>query len=146
MPTLTVPSQTHARANWNKVNTLLEAGELADGMGADLYRTVIAGPSGQRADVCVGRIIYRAEGPYEFEILTPDTHLTAGYVARRHDRRGNWTVWEDEYEGSIWLKGWSASVAIAADVLVNGAHVALGRHDSGRISQGGWVGYVPQDI
>lgn len=133
-------ASTDPQANAAKIREIL----VARAGSADLYRTAVAGPSGQRAQVHVGRVAYTWQGRYEIQVITP-SGIEAGYAARTHDRRGEWTVWSDEESDGVHLAGWASSLAIAADVLVNGVHVATGRHDSRRTSGGTWVPYVYQE-
>jgi hypothetical protein len=130
------------RENGRKVRAILEAREGS----ARLYRTAVAGPSGQRRAVCVGRVEYTGYGRYEIQVFTPGENNEAGYAARTSDARGEWTVWSDDGTDGIWLAGWASSLSVAADVLINGAHAAQGRHDHYRVSRGTWVPYVPREI
>lgn len=126
-------SLTRASENARKIATILEAGEGH----ADLYRTIEAGPSGQRADLLVGRVRYLFDGPYEFEIIDMTSSVNRGDLAgyARRDR-GAWSVTAyDDHHGCRWL-GYASSLAVAVDCAVNGEHAALGRHDSRRISSG----------
>jgi hypothetical protein len=134
-------------------NTRKIAGVLGNRCGrATLYRTAVAGPSGQTRALHVGTAAYTYQGRYEVELGTPGG-LRAGWAARTADSRGEWAVWADggddrlgdEPGGEIALAGWASSLAIAADVVVNGAHAATGRHDSRRTSGGTWVPYVYQE-
>ena len=132
-----------ARDNARKIGTILE-----DRAGyADLYRTCTAGPSGQRKDVHVGRVEYTHQGAYEVQVFTPDMHGEAGFAARSSGGKhaGMWTFWQDNGGGGA-LLGWASSLSLGADVLVNGAHAATGRHDSRRTSSGKWEAYTPKDV
>ncbi|HKT03053.1 MAG TPA: hypothetical protein VJT31_26285 [Rugosimonospora sp.] len=116
-------------------NAATIAGLLATGQGyADLYRTIEAGPSGQRADLCVGRVWYRPDGPDDFSVHDPRSGDRVGFA--RRTIRGEWSMTsENEFDGERWV-GYASSLAVGVDVLVNGQHAALGRHDSRRISHG----------
>lgn len=113
-----------------------------DGTGhADLYRTITAGPSGQRDDLLVGRVRYLPDGPDDFEIVDMtgvDRGSRAGY-ARYDSTVGGWSIYDQQPDtGAVTWLGWASSPAVGVDVLINGAHAALGRHDSRRISPG-WM-------
>lgn len=120
-----------ARDNGRKITKML----TAERGWADLYRTVTAGPSGQRADFRVGRVRYLDLGPYEFAIVDPTTAEVAGYA--RMDL-GRWSITEETYDGSLVWRGWASSLSVGVDVLIWGEHAATGRHDARRIS-GGWI-------
>jgi hypothetical protein len=115
---------------------------------ADLYRTCTAGPSGQRGAKCVARVRYVELDCYEVQIFTPGEHNEAGFAARSSGGKhaGMWTFWEDNGNDGIALLGWASSLSLGADVLVNGAHAATGRHDSARTSAGKWEAYTPRDV
>ena len=115
---------------------------------ADLYRTCTAGPSGQRGAKCVARVRYVELDCYEVQIFTPGEHNEAGFAARSSGGKhaGMWTFWEDNGNDGIALAGWASSLSLGADVLVNGAHAATGRHDSRRTSSGKWEAYAPKDV
>jgi hypothetical protein len=129
-----------ARDNASKITRI-----LTDRAGwADLYRTVTAGPSGQRADMLVARVRYTWDGPYEVQVFTPRERNEAGYAARDSwSHPGMWVVWEDNGGDGIRLLGWASSLPLGTDVLVHGTHAATGRHDSQRVSPGTWIPYVP---
>ena len=131
----------HARDNARNLTRV-----LVDRAGScDLYRTVQAGPSGQRAQVHVARVTYIWDGAYEVQIFTP-AGGEAGYAARDNWKRaGMWTVWEDRGGDGVRLAGWASTLSLGCDVLVNGTHVALGRHDSQRVSAGKWIPHVPAE-
>ena len=115
---------------------------------ADLYRTAVAGPSGQRKDVLIARVQYIEMGAWELEILSPPSSLepgsTAGYASRidpfARDRHPGmeWVIYEYIENEGTHLLGYASSLATGADVLFNGVHAATGRHDSARISPGRW--------
>lgn len=113
----------------------LESGVLES---ADLYRTALAGPSGQRAAVHVGRVRYTPDRPEgEFEVTNTNGGDRAGW-ATRVQRNGE-TVYEvhsENYDGGRELLGWADSLAHAADVLNNGEAAAStgGTLDARRIS------------
>lgn len=117
---------------------------------ADLYRTVIAGPSGQQRDLLIARVRYLPDGPDEIEIInvtpgSPDRGSVAGYARRadlfemsRHPG-AEWSITDySDWTGYRWL-GYVSSLALGCDVLLNGVHAATGRHDSARISPGIWI-------
>jgi hypothetical protein len=128
--------QAAASMNAGKVARLLEnwAGS------AVLYRTRHAGPSGQRADLAVGRIRYCwEETGWELEVADPRTGEVVGYLSRDSwCHQGMWIVQSHCEDFSDYqfnrLLGWASSAAVGADVLVNGINAATGRHDSQRIS------------
>ena len=105
----------------------------------DLYRTAVAGPSGQRRAVLVGRVRTTELGPFHYSITdVTSTHargMVAGYV-RWDVTHGAWAVYAVDHARGYGetLEGWTDSLAVAADVVVNGVHAATGRHDSQRIS------------
>jgi hypothetical protein len=123
---------------------------------ADLYRTVTAGGSGQRADLLVARVRYTFRDPWELAVIDMTSRHnrgeTAGYAARtdpfsaaRHPG-AVWTFWSwDDSSGESSLAGWASSLALGCDVLVNGVRAATGRHDFRRISGGRWLPYVPPE-
>lgn len=119
---------------------------LMDGTidAADLYRKVEAGPSGQRANVHVGRVRFRDNQHGEFQVVDKEGR-NAGWMTRVN-RNGEemYIVHSEDYDGGIHLVGWVDSVSLGADVLVNGKHAATGRHDSRRISTGKFEAYVPK--
>ena len=120
---------------------------------AVLYRTCVAGPSGQRRDVAVARVEYTRERGYELAVHCPPGAAgcrcdePAGYLARNHGCAAEWTVYGTRADAEgYWLKGYADSPAIGADVLINGEHAATGNHDHARISRGGWIRYVPRSV
>jgi hypothetical protein len=123
---------SEATFNGSKIRALLERSRDHD--HADLYRTVVAGPRGQRSDVLVGRVVYRTDREHEFEIHDPREGTLVGYA-----NRAGWDQWSiteyRENEGLYWL-GYASSLAVGCDVLINGMHVALDQHTSRRISRG----------
>jgi hypothetical protein len=120
------------RDNAAKVRALLTGGVWR--AAADLFRTCLAGPSGQRARVCVGRIEWIDSGPYDFAVIDPREADRVGYAARAIG--DEWVLWSDnEYDGSR-LVGWTSSLALGVEILVSGVHAATGRHDSRRLSGG----------
>jgi hypothetical protein len=119
-----------AGRNAAKIRGLLEAGEGH----ADLYRTILSGPSGQRADLLVGRVRYHELGPDEFSVVDLSDGRMVGLA--RLDCSGDWSMTEDnESDGYRWV-GYASSLSVGVDILVNGEHAALGRHDHRRISGG----------
>jgi hypothetical protein len=136
--------QSLARDNGRKITAMLQAGTGH----ADLYRTTVAGPSGQRRDTLIARVRYLPEGPYEVEIISMDGPYrgeTVGYARRanifemgRHPG-AEWSITDySDWTGYRWL-GYASSLALGCDVLRNGVHAATGRHDSARISAGTWI-------
>lgn len=142
-----VRRQSLAQQNGSKIERLL----VGQAGAADLYRTVEAGPSGQRADSLIARVRYVAEGPYEVAIVnvtpgSPDRGSVVGYARRadifeqaRHPG-AEWSVTDyfGDWSEYRWI-GYASSLALGCDVLLNGVHVATGRHDSRRISGGTWI-------
>jgi hypothetical protein len=125
---------SNAQQNGRKISEILR-----DGAGfADLYRTTLAGPSGQLRDTRVGRVHYREWGPDEFVITDPDGSAGQAGTARYDASVDAWSIYGEDYEGGIKWLGWASSLAVGADVAINGEHVALSRHDNRRIS-GGWI-------
>lgn len=132
MNAATLADSRDPRDNGAKVRALLTGGVWRASAG--LFRTCEAGPSGQRAAVCVGRIEWVDSGPYDFAVIDPREAERVGYAARAVG--GEWVLWSDnEYDGCR-LVGWTSSLALGADVLVYGQHAATGRHDSRRLSGG----------
>jgi hypothetical protein len=140
----TVWDSTDPRDNATKIGALLRE-EAGDRYWADLYRTCDAGPSGQRRAVCVGRVRYLPDGPYEFRIYARDGDC-AGHATRRPGTPLEWTVWREEYDGTIRLHGYASSLSIGVDALINGEHAATGRHDCQRRSGGRWQSYTPKPL
>jgi hypothetical protein len=132
-------TKTRARDNASKITGLLEAGEGY----ADLYRTAIAGPSGQRSDILVGRVRFRQFGHDEFTIVDMADGGTAGFARMVHHDQGGrcWFITAEAWDGTLSGLGWASSLSIGCDVLINGEFAALGRHDSRRISSG-WFAKV----
>ncbi len=132
-----------AQDNGRKITELLVN---RDGY-ADLYRTAVGGPSGQRKDVHVARIRYTYEYSAEVQIFTPGEHGSAGFAGRDNWKRpGMWVIWQDNGSDGITLAGWASSLSLGADVVVNGAHAALRNHDSARTSGGTWLPHVPAEV
>jgi hypothetical protein len=121
----------------------LEAGTLDY---ADLYRKKHAGPSGQRADVKIGRVRHTPDNPSgEFKIVDKDGN-TAGWASRTvHDGQAAYVFHSENYDGEQKLEGWSDSLATGADVLINGEYNATrgGNNFGASITQGGFKRYVP---
>lgn len=104
---------------------------------ADLYRTAMTGPSGQRAPVHVGRVRHTPDRPEgEFEVTSTGGDR-AGW-ATRVSRNGEtvYAVHSENYDGERELLGWADTLAHAADVLTNGEAAAStgGTLDARRIS------------
>lgn len=134
---------TEAMQNGRKIGEIMR-----DGTGyANLYRTAEAGPSGQRRDLLVGRVRYLEHGPDDFEIIDMtgiDRGGRAGY-ARYDPSVGAWSIHSEQPNtGALSWLGWASSLAVGTDVLVNGEHAALGRHDSRRISSG-WMTKIREE-
>jgi hypothetical protein len=137
-----------AMDNARKIRTMLcsWSGE------ATLYRTCVAGPSGQRADIAVGHVRYAWERTgWEFEVFPPRSWEIVGRMTRSTSSRhmGEWIVhaYSDEFPEYEFnhLVGWTDCVSLGVDILVNGVHAATANHDHARISRGKWVPYVPVD-
>ena len=134
-----------ARGNARNIRKILEAREGS----ARLYRTITAGPSGQRSDLPVGKVRYTYENAAEVEIIDRDGS-TAGYASRTdifamsQRGRGTWTVWDyNDWDGRT-LLGWASTLSLGCDVVLNGVHAATGRHDHARLSGGTWQTYTPE--
>jgi hypothetical protein len=119
---------------------------------ATLYRTCVAGPSGQRHDKPVGLVTYAYERTgWELEVCDPSSSEVVGYLTRSSDSKhwNEWTVQSHSEEFSDYefnhLLGWASSPALGADILVNGVHAATANHDHARVSAGRWTAYVPKD-
>ncbi len=124
-------AETSPRHNGAKVAALLTAGKGH----ADLYRTVTAGPSGQRANLHIARVWTMQFGPYDFRIVDPTSGETAGYA--RRDPQHGWSITAEHYDGTLSWVGYAPdSLTVGCDVLINGVHAATGRHDSRRIDGG----------
>ncbi len=123
------PDAVTPAANGKKIDALLVNRDGRD--CADLYRTIIAGPSGQRSHLLVGRIVASPFGPDDFRIICPQTASTVGYA--RMTKHG-WSVtrYVDSI-GYVWLGYARDSLAAGVDAVVNGIHAATGRHDSRRV-------------
>jgi hypothetical protein len=95
---------------------------------ADLYRKIMAGPSGQRRDVMVGRIRHTPDNPSgEYRVVDRDGK-PAGWitsVVRNGEQR--YAVHGEDVDGGTRLLGWASSVSHAADVAVNGESAASTR-------------------
>lgn len=125
---------TDPRANARKITAL-----LIEGTGsADLYRKIAAGPSGQRVDLHVGRVVYR-DDDYEFSILEPRDGGRVGRARREVYAGGHW--WsitnEDPYTGELEWIGYAGTLSAGVDWCVNGlvaASAGRGRIDAYRIS------------
>lgn len=109
-----------------------------------LYRTCAAGPSGQRAYLCVGRA-YVCDGTDEYEtsgydisIYEPRGGPLAGYARRElHATHGLvWSITREYYDGALQWIGYADTLSLGMDVCVHGLHAATGRHDSRRVSGG----------
>lgn len=110
---------------------------------ADLYRTIVAGPSGQRSDLLVGRVYYTWQGPWEMEIIRTDGPFQgsrSGYASRTHD--GRWAITEDMENDGFRFIGYASTLSLGVDVLTYGEHAATRNHDHRRISPGKWEPYV----
>ncbi len=111
-----------------------------------LYRTAVAGPSGQRTSVQVGTVRSVDFGPYEVLVIDPRDGTRVGYAARARGLSKwadgcEWMFWRLDADGGAWLHGAASSLAIGVDVLVRGEHMATGRHDAYRTSGGTWRAY-----
>jgi hypothetical protein len=123
-----------AQENGPRIRSVLAAGRGH----VDLYRTITAGPSGQRSDLLVGRVQYLEHGPDEFAIVdVTSPHNwgeTAGYA--RRTPYGEWSITETLHNGQTRWLGYASTLSVGVDALFNGRHAALGRHDAQRISRG----------
>lgn len=130
-------TDTDPRHNGTKIDHLLQTGAGF----ADLYRTVTAGPSGQRTRLHVARIwaiSLDTFGPDDFRIIDPTSGDTAGFA--RRDPAHGWSITRQDYAGELrWIGYAPESLAAGCDVLINGVHAATGRHDSRRISTSTWI-------
>jgi hypothetical protein len=137
--------KSKARGNARKITKMLvdQAGS------ADLYRTIVGGPSGQRRDVHVAHVSYVGDSAlhyaFEVQIWTPRERNEAGFARRTSDTRKHpgmdWVFWEDNGNDGIALAGYATSLSLGADVLVRGASEAL-RYGVA-LSGGRWEPYVP---
>jgi hypothetical protein len=130
-------TKTLAMDNASKITKLREDGK--NGEYADLYRTIVSGPSGQRADLRIARIRYREFGPDEFTIVDIAGDCgTAGYAREvYHPKHGRcWYLMAEDWDGTLRSLGHASSLSIGCDVLINGEFAAVGRHDHRRISSG----------
>ncbi len=135
------PADMHtAKGNARKVAGLL-AGTRAM---AVLYRTTLAGPSGQRADTRVGRV-YAVDGTDEYErpeydlsVYVPGTYELAGYARYElhRDHGYVWAMFRESYDGDVRWIGYAETLPLGVDVCVNGLHAATGRHGTRRLSGG----------
>jgi hypothetical protein len=116
---------------------------------AVLYRTTVAGPSGQRRQTPIARVAYTYDGPWELMVHDPRTGEAVGYLKRDNwSHAGMWVVHSycadyPDYELNR-LIGWAGSAAIGADVLVNGTYAATGNHDTARTSRATFHRYQPE--
>lgn len=136
---------TTAQLNGANIQRILENREGS----TLLYRTTVAGPSGQRRNTIVARVTYTYEPSWELLVTDPRTGEDVGYLARDNwgAHAGMWVVHTycadyPDYELNR-LLGWADSPATGADVLVNGEYAANGNHDHARVSRGGFRRYQP---
>lgn len=130
-------AKTLAMDNASKIAKLIENG--VNGEYADLYRTILSGPSGQRSDNKIARVRFREWGPDEFTIVDIRGDCgTAGYARQvLHSKRGRcWYITAEDFDGTLRGLGHASSLSIGCDVLINGEFAALGRGDFRRISSG----------
>jgi hypothetical protein len=124
-------TRSRAQDNGPKLRRILENWEGT----ATLYRTVIAGPSGQRADMPAGTVTYCWDGrDMPFELSVTSGYETCGYMMRSvtRDHGEMWATYSyDDWNGYT-FEGYATTAALAADVIVNGIHAATGRHDHAR--------------
>lgn len=127
------PTTAHARHNAAKITAL-----YTDGVGrADLYRTITAGPSGQRAQKHVARVRPDVAGIDHFVIVDPATGDVAGTTRYSIDH-DVWEIYNRDYDGGTQWIGRASSLSLGCDVLINGTHAATGQHDARRVSGGTW--------
>jgi hypothetical protein len=117
---------------------------------ADLYRTIMSGPSGQKSHVFVGRVRYTPDNRSgEFEVIDTNSGERAGWMTRTV-RNGEqvYVLHAEDYDGGIRLVGWTDTVSYGADVLVNGESRAStrGTLDARRLSGGKFEPYVPKSL
>lgn len=128
---------SYAKDNGKKITAVL-AEKISK---ASLYRTAVAGPSGQRRDTFVGTI--QLPDPDDFlEHWSEDCDLV---ISKGNDVIGyadqdinGWLMFSYEENYGKKYVGKAESLALGCDVLLNGEHAATGRHDSRRISQSRW--------
>lgn len=117
---------------------------------ADLYRTIMSGPSGQRSHVFVGRVRYTPDRQHgEFEVIDTNSGERAGWMSRTvRDGEQMYVLHAEDYDGGIRLVGWTDTVSYGADVLVNGSSRAStrGTLDARRLSGGKFEAYVPKSL
>lgn len=128
---------SYAKDNGKKISAVL-AGKLNK---ARLFRTAVAGPSGQRRDIHVGTI--QLPDPDDFlehwsencDLVISKGNDVLGYADQGY---GGWLMFSYEENYGKQYVGKAESLALGCDVLLHGEHAATGRHDSRRISQGRW--------
>lgn len=104
---------------------------------ADLYRTAMAGPSGQRAPVLAGRVRHTPDNPSgEFRVVDRNGQLAGWVTPVVRNGEQKYSVTSENYDGGTELLGWADSLAHAADVLTHGEAAAStgGTLDARRIS------------
>lgn len=127
-------TEAAAAQNARKIRDLMVAGSGS----AVLCRQIVAGPSGQRKQLRIARVCYTAdplESEWDFTICDSRGDV-AGYARPTAD--GRWAIYEDcESDGIRW-RGYASSLALGADVVINGEHAATANHTHARISRGTW--------
>jgi hypothetical protein len=112
---------------------------------ATLYRTRLAGPSGQRGNLAVGIVHYidgndcYVRSEFEFAIYAAAGGGVQGYARRDLDAvRGvhAWSITREHYDGDLEWIGYADTLSLGVDACVNGIHAATGRHDHRRLSGG----------
>jgi hypothetical protein len=114
---------------------------------AKLYRTKIAGPSGQTSKTPVAVVRHTPDNPSgEFEIRAADGsgHRLGWASATVHDGEQTYSFHSEGPNGEQRLEGWSDSLATGADVLANGEFRATrgGSNFGASVSQGGFKAYA----
>lgn len=129
------PSPHTPAGNGAKIRRLLtnQAGT------AHLYRTAIAGPSGQRAHLRVATVTFidgtddLIRSDFDIAIYDPRTGEIAGYA---NLDAGGWSITREHHNGELEWIGTADTLSLGADACVNGIFAATARHDHGRTSGG----------
>lgn len=105
----------------------------------DLYRTINAGPSGQRARKLIARFWYNPEGDHEFNIVDMSVGEKVGEA--RIEGAGDPPLWSftdvSPFDGTRKWMGYGVSLAAGADEMINGTFaVSHGNSDTRRLGGG----------